>query len=487
MAQARYYSATAQPTILTSAITPSTTNILVQQTVGFPVNTPYILALDYNNPSEEVVLVTAQTGTSLTVIRAYDGTSATSHSAGAAVRHTWSAIDGTDARVHEGNTANVHGVLGNVVGDTDVQTLSNKTLFNTTFTGTVNLTSPNITGTVTGGATYAAPTLRDATVVNSAVGIQPFKINTIAGTTAIPFLVQNNAQTLISTTSNGQSLFVVLDVASTPLIARGITGQTASLFRVQSVAGTDVVNVQAAGQLRALQGMAAGATQQAAWDASGNLTATATQVQTAPTAASIPITAKGAASQTGNLTEWRNSANTLLSNIDSAGVPHFLGGMQAGTTNQFQVDNQGNLVAATNFTLGAFNTYAVSWTGATTNPSIGNGTLTGRYCIQGKKVFVEIRIASGSTTTYGSGTWSFSLPVNASTYYSSSTLGNVVGVSMADRAAGASATVGMVWCNSQTVVRASSGTTSQFWDSATPWTPAATYNQYNLSFTYEAA
>ena len=51
MSQSRYYSATAQPTVLTASITPTTTLIQVQQTVGFPINTPYILALDYNTPS----------------------------------------------------------------------------------------------------------------------------------------------------------------------------------------------------------------------------------------------------------------------------------------------------------------------------------------------------------------------------------------------------------------------------------------------------
>ena len=36
-------------------------------------------------------------------------------------------------------------------------------------------------------------------------------------------------------------------------------------------------------------------------------------------AAGVPLLLKGAASQSGNLTEWRNSSNTLLSSVDSAG------------------------------------------------------------------------------------------------------------------------------------------------------------------------
>jgi len=61
----------------------------------------------------------------------------------------------------------------------------------------------------------------------------------------------------------------------------------------------------------------------------------------------------------------------------------------------------------------AANVYSVSWTGATTNPAIGNGTLTGRYQLFGKMVHLNIYMVAGSTTTFGSGNWSFSLPFTA--------------------------------------------------------------------------
>lgn len=160
MSQSRFYSATAQPTVLTSGITNIQTTINVVATVGFPASVPYILALDYNTPSEEIVLVTAQAGTTLTVTRAYDGTSGTSHNSGAGVRHTWTAKDGNDSRAHEGSSQGVHGLgaLSSVVGTLDVQTLSNKTLLSPVITGTIN--SPDIQGTVTGNATYLMPTFQ---------------------------------------------------------------------------------------------------------------------------------------------------------------------------------------------------------------------------------------------------------------------------------------------------------------------------------------
>lgn len=62
-------------------------------------------------------------------------------------------------------------------------------------------------------------------------------------------------------------------------------------------------------------------------------------------------------------------------------------------------------------------TYTPTWTGSTTNPSIGNGTLTGRYRrpTGSDLVHADIRIAMGSTTTYGSGFWMISLGVTPST------------------------------------------------------------------------
>ena len=63
--------------------------------------------------------------------------------------------------------------------------------------------------------------------------------------------------------------------------------------------------------------------------------------------------------------------------------------------------------------LTAWSTYTVVWTGASSNPSLGNGTLTGRYKQIGKTVFVTVKLITGSTTTFGSGDWRFSLPVSA--------------------------------------------------------------------------
>jgi hypothetical protein len=56
-------------------------------------------------------------------------------------------------------------------------------------------------------------------------------------------------------------------------------------------------------------------------------------------------------------------------------------------------------------------TWTPTWSGSTTNPVLGNGTLVGRYLQVGKTVSFKINLTMGSTTTYGSGAYGWTLPV----------------------------------------------------------------------------
>jgi hypothetical protein len=62
---------------------------------------------------------------------------------------------------------------------------------------------------------------------------------------------------------------------------------------------------------------------------------------------------------------------------------------------------------------GAWTSYTPTWTASTTNPTLGNGTLNGRYLKTGRTIHNIIELTAGSTTTYGSGTYAFSLAATA--------------------------------------------------------------------------
>jgi hypothetical protein len=65
-------------------------------------------------------------------------------------------------------------------------------------------------------------------------------------------------------------------------------------------------------------------------------------------------------------------------------------------------------------TAGAWTAFTPVWKGATTDPTLGNGRLSARYQKIGPKTVIYYgQLEIGSTTTFGSGTWSMSLPIGA--------------------------------------------------------------------------
>ena len=148
MPNARFYSSIAAVTNLQLTVAPADTSIQVASSVGFPGSFPFTLSLDYGSANEELVDVLSGGPNIFTVTRAVDGTSATTHNAGAVVRHVSSARDFTELQTHIAAVSNVHGVTGNLVGETMVQTLTNKT-----FTAPV-INNPTINGTVQGAGTF---------------------------------------------------------------------------------------------------------------------------------------------------------------------------------------------------------------------------------------------------------------------------------------------------------------------------------------------
>lgn len=72
-----------------------------------------------------------------------------------------------------------------------------------------------------------------------------------------------------------------------------------------------------------------------------------------------------------------------------------------------------NNLNSANISITSTGTYTPTWTGSGGNPSLGNGTLTGRYARAGNVVTVTINLVMGGTTTFGSGVWSFGLPFAA--------------------------------------------------------------------------
>jgi hypothetical protein len=165
----RYY-ANAPATTLSAGITNSAISLTVTSATGLPVSYPYTLIIDRGEVTEEIIEVTGGAGTNLTVTRAVDDTTAFAHDAGATVEHGISARDVREANTHVNSSSAVHGLAGDVVGDTDVQALSNK-----------DLTDPSNTFPSTQVDTTSAQTLTNKTISADS--------NTLSGLPADSFVV----------------------------------------------------------------------------------------------------------------------------------------------------------------------------------------------------------------------------------------------------------------------------------------------------------
>lgn len=362
---ARYYSSVAQQSTLTASITPSSTTIQLASTTGLPGSTPFTLSLDYGSANEELVDVTMVAALSLTVTRAVDGTSATSHNAGAVVRHVSSGRDFAESRAHEAATANVHGVVGagnNLVGTLSTQTLSNKTLNRATGTlQNVDIFNVGLFRTTVVGDSANTTQTRLAILENeiSLRTMAQFSSNGALVTTSLPAdtdgtyrirCVASDATTdrfavlaggTVTISPNATSTFVPLDI-----IAPDTSG-TKRAFRVAASGGgterftifndghVDITGTSTAFSIFDVQGPAAHASAYSRvldsagntlWTlgASGKETAAATMdvrndLGTGTVATPVLRVFGRNPGQTGDLTQWVDASNVIRCIVDSTG------------------------------------------------------------------------------------------------------------------------------------------------------------------------
>jgi trimeric autotransporter adhesin len=203
----RKYSSVSLETEVVGSLTTSATSIVVANATNLlgginPASITstddFIIAINPETSSEEIVRVTAVTSNTLTVVRGYDGSTGKTHTSGAKVRHMAIGEDMRDAAAHIEATA-AHGATGAVVGTTNTQTLTNKTI------------------------SAASNTISE--IANANIAAAAAIADTKLGTISTASKVQNSATT--ATSSNSGSAIVSRDASgnfSAGIITAALTG-----------------------------------------------------------------------------------------------------------------------------------------------------------------------------------------------------------------------------------------------------------------------
>lgn len=240
----RNYSNIAIDTTLSAGIAAGDLSLTVASATGWPA-APFAAVLDPGSATEEVVQVTAKAGTTWTVTRGFDGTTAAAHSSGVTVRHAAIAGDFTDLQAADTSEASARAAADttlqtNITAEASARSSADALLTPMARTLTINGTafdlSANRSWTVAGSGTVAGTgtagrvaqwaaggaNIEDSTLAKTGAGLltleasgaltgTPALLGTVNAFTAAQSIAASTAGSLLGVTQSGAGAAVQVD------------------------------------------------------------------------------------------------------------------------------------------------------------------------------------------------------------------------------------------------------------------------------------
>lgn len=370
------------------------TSWVISSATGFPTSFPFNVTLGLGTASQENVSITNVVGSTVTVVRNVDSLGAYTHPAGETFQHTALAIDYDEANAHINATSGVHGVSGAVVGTTDTQVLSNKTFAGLSLTANSGVVGLTITGDNTGhlanfknGATTVASVDKDGNLAAKVATVtQVTSSGTIGGTdiTASGDVNVGDDLTVTDAASIGGNLTVTgtantgaATLASVAVTAGATVGTTLAVAGASTLHATGVTTFSASGASALAAVTATTVTSRIIPPVYANEAARDTAIPSPTTGEMISLTAPTTGARGKCIEEYNGSGWTR-------------------------------------YAYGTRTSFTPTWSAAGDVAfALGNGTLLGFYTIHGDLCHVFISLTTGSSTTFGTGGYSCTLPVAA--------------------------------------------------------------------------
>ena len=325
----RYYSNTAVATTLAAPISGSDTSMVVTTASGLPGSFPYTMIVDYGASTQEVVEVSAAAGTTLTISRGVDNTSAQAHGLAAVVVHGITKRDVSEPNSHIAATTNEHGLSGGaaVVGTTQAQTLTNKTMSGASNTFTA-LPAANVTGNLSGVSSVTSSGAISGTTITGSGAVSGTTItgsSTVTGTALIPtgLTGATTASRYVGGTATVAPTTGTFNTGDFEVVATGkifvcTTGGTPGTWTNVGSLYLPLAGGTLSGGLTGTTGVfssSMAADSLAATNAITGRNATLTGASDI-----VQLSVKGNATQTSNLVEFKDSTNALVASVTNTAL-----------------------------------------------------------------------------------------------------------------------------------------------------------------------